>query len=439
MNTNNNSDFNGKNISKKTLIIKIALIAFALCFAATSFFGCGLFIGGSLKDYNSFDGLGTKYDDIQLQDGTKDPEDSSGSDVGEAPEIEDTGDLGLTVGENSTSNVTPFTEVVARTKKSVVEIHTETVTYSQWSGQYIVQGAGSGVIISRGTDASNIYYIVTNDHVISGAKTITVILYDGNKYEAALIGTDEVTDVALLAIEVKNGTELSVATLANPSNVLLDGQDIYVIGNPLGELGGSVTKGIISKTARNILISGIKMELMQIDAAVNPGNSGGGLFDISGNLIGVVNAKYSDTGIEGLGFAIPINTVQRVIVELAEHGYVSGRPGFGFDMKEVTYSTGSYFASTSVVYPTVVSNEKGIKGTYTDEEGKSHDFIFAANDIICNVNGTEVNSLASLQSHLLDYDIGDSVTVSVLRKTSNSRNYNEYSVKITLTEYVPAN
>ena len=440
MRIENDLNFNSKNTLKnhKThmSLLNRVIILLVVCIAVSGFTGCGLLMGGGLGNYDAFEGLGSQYDDIQLQDGTNNG--SLGSVIGEAPEDGNTGDLSLDISDTATSNATSFTEVVARTEKSVVEINTETVTYSQWSGQYIVTGAGSGVIISKSPQNGNIYHIVTNDHVIEGAETITVILHDGKKYAATLIGTDVITDVALLAIEVEEGTELSTAVLANSENVLLDGQDIYAIGNPLGELGGSVSKGIISKTARKILIKGIKMELMQIDAAVNPGNSGGGLFDISGNLIGIVNAKYSEEGIEGLGFAIPINTVQKVVVELFEHGYVTGRPGLGFELEEVTYSTGSYFSSTSVVYPTVVSNDKTITGTYMDDSGKVQNFVFADNDIICEINGTEVNSLAAFQSCLLDYKIGENVTLSVLRKTSNSRNYNEYAVKVVLSEYIPA-
>jgi len=404
------------------------LSAVFVCIFALSLTGCGFVLGTVFENNEELEGLCSQYEDIQLQDG-KEPSDSE--DIQKAPDNV-SGGLEIVTGDGASTNESAFTKVVDVTKKSVVEINTEKVTYSQWSGQYIVQGAGSGVIISKSTQDKNIYYVVTNDHVIDGATTITVILYNGQKYSATLVGTDAITDIALLAIEADEGDSLTVAAFASPDNVLLDGQDIYVIGNPLGELGGSVSKGIISKTARSILISGIKMNLMQIDAAVNPGNSGGGLFDISGNLRGVVNAKYSDEGIEGLGFAIPINIVKSVVTDLSEHGYVKGRPWVGLTLTEKTYSTG--FMS-SVAYPTVTDNKGNTKGTYTNDLGGTSEFVFSEGDIICAVNGAEVNSITILQSKLLDYKSGDTVTLYVRRKSTNGKTYNEYSVKVVLTEY----
>jgi len=429
----NNNFYNSGGKIKTNKNFTAVILTVAVIMVALSFTGCGLLFNNALGNSGVFEDQDHKYTDIQLQDS----QGSTSDTVASAPEMSDSSPtLDINEGQYVSSNVTDFTNVVTMTEKSVVEINTETVTYSKWSGQYIVTGAGSGVIISQDSKDKNIYYIVTNDHVIDGAENITVILYDGKKYTATLIGTDAVTDVALVAIEVADGEKLTVATLANPETKLLDGQDIYVIGNPLGELGGSVSKGIISKTARKILISGVKMELMQIDAAVNPGNSGGGLFDIRGNLIGIVNAKYSEEGIEGLGFAIPINTVKSVVLELSQNGYVTGRPGLGFEMIEKTYTTGGYISSVNVIYPTVSENKHLIKGTYIDSEGKTQEFIFSEGDVICEVNGTEVNSLASLQSYLMDYKIGDTVTVGVMRRSDNGRNYVEYSVSLVLSEYV---
>ncbi len=446
MKLNKNSENTKKNDrtfrEKKTFYINKIIILYAvLALVLTSLTGCGIIFGSSLGDFVARDDLDEVCSDVQIFEndtgaGNNSSQNTEPSrDPALPPEITEGDGLNLNESDKANSNATDFTNVVAHTKKSVVEINTETVTYSKWSGQYIVEGAGSGVIISRDTEDSSVYYIVTNNHVIEGAENITVILHDGKKYTATLIGTDAVTDVALLAIK-EESEELTIATLANPYNELLDGQDIYVIGNPLGELGGSVSKGIISKTARRILISGVKMDLMQIDAAVNPGNSGGGLFDISGNLIGVVNAKYSDEGIEGLGFAIPINTVKSVILELKEKGYISGRPGLGLDLIEKTYAMGSYITATSVVYPTVVSNSQKVSGTYVDSNGETASFDFEVGDIICAVETTEVNSIAALRSSLMDHNIGDTVKITVLRRGSSGR-YSEYSVSVVLTEYAP--
>lgn len=196
-------------------------------------------------------------------------------------------------------------DVVETAWDSVVEISTETV-YSSRRGSYTAAGAGSGVIISDDG------YIVTNNHVIEGVSSIFVTTTDGTEYEAELIMTDEENDVALLKIEA---TDLTYA-LFGDSDQLQVGELAVAIGNPLGSLGGTVTEGIISATDREITIDGVTMTLLQTSAAINQGNSGGGLFNANGELIGIVNAKSSGLAIEGLGFAIPINAVKEIISEI---------------------------------------------------------------------------------------------------------------------------
>ena len=377
-----------------------------------------------LKDIGTVNGIG---DNLQVSDSTAE------STTATLP-----GDVSINESPDNSEMKSEFTDIVARTLKSVVEIKTERVEYSQWNGQYIVTGAGSGVIISVDNEDKTLYYIVTNHHVIDGANEITIRLSNGKSYKSNLVATDSITDVALLSIKVEEGISLTVAEAISADVQLLDGQDIYVIGNPLGQLGGSVAKGIISKTARRISMQGIKMTLMQIDAAVNPGNSGGGLFDMSGRLIGVVNAKYSDEGIEGLGFAIPIATVKSVISELASNGYVSGRAGLCLALSDKTYSTGSFFDTSTVVYPTV-TKDSDISGSYTDKNGQSLEFTFKEGDIIFAVNDISVNSTSALMSLFTDYKAGDTVKVSVYRQiTSGNRvTTEEYAVSVVLTEYVP--
>ena len=211
-------------------------------------------------------------------------------------------------------------DVAAAVADSVVEITTEIVTTNSFLGQYISQGAGSGVIFT--TDG----YIVTNHHVIEGANKINVTLRNGTSYDAKLVGDDSKTDLALLKIEA---TGLTPAVLIADSDQLKVGQTAIAIGNPLGQLGGTVTSGIVSALGREIEIQGETRTLLQTSAAINPGNSGGGLFDDKGNLIGIVNAKSSGSDIEGLGFAIPANTVKKTIGDLMEYGYVKGRANLG--------------------------------------------------------------------------------------------------------------
>ena len=199
--------------------------------------------------------------------------------------------------------------------KSVVGIETES-------------GSGSGVIITEDG------YIVTNYHVISGYKNVAVYTQDGTKYDATLIGSDSQTDLAVLKIEA---TGLTAATLGNSVNINI-GETVLAIGNPLGTLMSTVTNGIISGVNREVTIDGHTMNLIQTNAAINPGNSGGGLFNTNGELIGVVNAKSMGIEVEGLGFAIPIDTAKSVINDLISQGYVSGRPYLGVSLQDIAVS-----------------------------------------------------------------------------------------------------
>lgn len=203
-------------------------------------------------------------------------------------------------------------DVVEDVADTVVEIKCKVVTYvnTPW-GQLRQEGtsSGSGVIL----DANG--YIITNHHVIESATDISVRLHNGADYEtcdAVLIASDADNDIAVIKVE-KEG--LSFATFGD-SSALKAGQPVVVIGNPLGTLGGTVTDGILSALGREITIDGTTMTLLQTNAAINQGNSGGGMFDLDGRLIGIVNAKSSGTGIEGLGFAIPANTAKEVYERL---------------------------------------------------------------------------------------------------------------------------
>lgn len=309
--------------------------------------------------------------------------------------------------------VLPIPTVVYRVADSVVEITTETISRSSRMGQYITSGAGSGVIIS----AEGL--IVTNNHVIEGADTIRVRLTDGTEYDATLLGRDEQSDVALLWINA-GSRKLTVATLGASFDLVV-GEDIIAIGNPLGSLGGTVTEGIISATARNILIDGNSMVLLQVSSPINPGNSGGGLFNMAGELIGVVNAKMSETDVEGLGFAIPIDTAYKIISELYRYGYVRGRPTTGLTMADVTSSmTAMYYFSSPYT------------GVYITAVGLSDEF--CAGDLILSVDGTDVSSVSEVNRIVNAKSVGDTIEVVVLRGGKS-----KVTVKLTLTEYIPEN
>lgn len=216
-------------------------------------------------------------------------------------------------------------EIIAKNSPSVVEIRTESVARDGWLNNFVKQGAGSGVIINKNG------YIVTNNHVIEGAQKITVALKNGKGYSAKLIGRDPETDLAILRI---NATGLRPAEFGESSKLQM-GQFVVAIGNPLGQLGGTATAGIVSSLNRRITIDGKEMELLQTDASINPGNSGGGLFDNYGNLIGIVVAKSSGNNIEGIGFAIPIDKAKPIIDSMIKNGKLPPQPRVGIMISNV--------------------------------------------------------------------------------------------------------
>lgn len=209
--------------------------------------------------------------------------------------------------ESATDSEKTIEEIVSENEDSVVEITTESQQMSLF-GTQTSEGAGSGVIVSEDG------YIATNYHVIEGSSKVTVKLHSGDSYDAEVVGYDSENDLAVLKIDAK---DLNAVTIGKSSSVKV-GDLAVAIGNPLGTLGGTATSGIISSLDRELTIDGRKLSLLQTDSAINPGNSGGGLFDGSGKLIGIVVAKGSGTGIEGLGFAIPIDTAAPIINQIIE-------------------------------------------------------------------------------------------------------------------------
>ena len=299
-------------------------------------------------------------------------------------------------------------DAIAAVKDSVVEI-TTTVESNRGT---MSAGAGSGVIIH----ADGI--VVTNNHVIADCDNIYVRLTNGDTYEAVLRGTDEDGDIAILKITPQEGKPLTVAKLGSSSALVL-GEEVFAIGNPLGELGGTVTNGIISATAREINVDGVEMTLLQTNAAINSGNSGGGLFNLAGELIGVVNAKYSATGVEGLGFAIPIDSAyEDSIKDLMEFGYIRGIPVLGITLVEKTSAWGS------VIYAAYVYDANDVPG-------------FRDGDYIYSIDGTVVYSigtsaLSAIKSITRAHEIGDELSVVVLRANGNKTE--QVSISVTLQE-----
>ena len=295
------------------------------------------------------------------------------------------------------------TAQVAKTvSPSVVVITTEQVVYSQWSwyGQSQVEsGAGSGVIIS--SDG----YILTCAHVVSGASNITVSIGDKD-YPATLVGEDTTSDIAVVKVDA---TGLTPATVGNSDNLKV-GESVMAVGNPLGELGGTVTSGIVSALNRSVSIQGSSsvntMSLIQMDASVSPGNSGGGLFNMNGELVGIVNAKSSDSDAEGLGFAIPVNDAVKVAQELLENGYVTGRPYLGISYYAVTDAQTAAQLGVNAYGVYIV---EVVKGGPADKAG------LQAGDRIVSMDGSEVATQSDLGTLMQDHKAGDTIEMTVAR------------------------
>ena len=289
------------------------------------------------------------------------------------------------------------------------------VTASYWGmpQSYETTGSGSGVILTADG------YIATCAHVVDGAKKLTVTLNDDTSYEATIVGTDARNDLAIIKIDAEG---LTPAVLGD-SDMLTVGEDVIAIGNPLGELRGTATSGIISAVKRAITVEGTDMELVQTDAAISPGNSGGGLFNASGKLIGIVNAKVSDTSAEGLGFAIPVNSVIKEINDLLNYGYVTGRAALGVYTQNVSLSNGyGYFSygGTRCVQITEV-----VAGSAAEAAG------LQVGDLIMEVDGKTIGSNSDLSDAIDAYNAGDVASLTIRRVSER------LTVAVTFGEYVP--
>lgn len=327
--------------------------------------------------------------------------------------ITKTSNSGTTTTASSTSKANSTSEIVKKTADSVVEISTESVVTGSFAQQYVQQGAGSGVIISQDG------YILTNNHVINGANSVKVRLRDGTEYDATIVGSDSDNDIALLKV---NATGLSPATFGD-SNSLAVGDYVVAIGNPLGELGGTVTDGIISALARKVTIEDTQMTLLQTNAQVNPGNSGGGLFNANGELVGIVNAKQSATEVEGIAFAIPINNVLDILSDLKEYGYVTGKVDLGIDFTDITSDETAFYYGVNQTGCYVLSVDSG---SNAEKAGVTR------GDLVTKVNDTDVSSSSDITAALEKAEVGDTVTFTVSRRGTSK------TISFVLEEYIPA-
>ena len=315
-------------------------------------------------------------------------------------------------------NTTSTSEAVDKVKNAVVSV----ITYSDSSNQGLfekednsdsqISSEGSGVIYKK---EGKYAYLVTNTHVINGAKKVDILLADGNKVPGEVVGSDVYSDIAVVRISADKAT--AVAEFGD-SNQLTVGETAIAIGSPLGtDYANSVTQGIISSQGRNVKLKAdngqnISTRALQTDAAINPGNSGGPLINIQGQVIGITSSKISNNGqtsVEGIGFAIPANDVVNIIKQLEEKGKVV-RPALGIQMMDLSNLSTSDLSQLKL--PEKISGGVLVRSTLENMPASDK---LQRYDVITKIDDTTIESTADLQSALYSHQINDTIKVTFYR------------------------
>lgn len=333
-----------------------------------------------------------------------------------------------TITANTTTNTATsdgsisIADMVESSSKAIVGIENlqqQSNPFSQNSTD-VESGSGSGIIFKKDNQYA---YIVTNNHVIEGANTLEISLYNGDKTEAKLIGADALTDLAVVRIDVKYATDI---INFGDSSTLRPGDQVWAIGNPLGlELSRTVTQGIVSAVDRSITVSTSagdwEFNVIQTDAAINPGNSGGALINSSGEVIGINSLKISDSGVEGLGFAIPSNDLIPIVNEIIENGKVE-RPYLGVGLASLEEVPRMYLQDL----PNEVS--EGVMITNIDSNSAAAEAGLKVQDVIVSIDGKKIANATDLRKYLYtEVKIGDKVEVEIYRDGKSQK------VELTLT------
>ena len=306
----------------------------------------------------------------------------------------------LTVAHVDTSKELTAAEVYAQNVNSTVGI-TTSITTNYWGYQTQSAASGSGFILTADG------YILTNYHVVEDSNSISVALYDGSTYDASLVGYDENNDVAVLKIDAQG---LQPVVLGSSSDLHV-GDQVVAIGNPLGELTFSLTSGMVSALNREVTFSnGLRMSLIQTDAAINSGNSGGALFNMYGEVVGITNAKYgssssssSTASIDNIGFAIPIDDVRDIVTSIIENGYII-KPYIGVSVTNVSTESQQFGLPQGAAVAQIVEDSPAAQSG------------LQVNDIITAVNGAAITSSTDLVNTVKAASIGDTLTLSVYRQ-----------------------
>ena len=367
--------------------------ALALCF---SLLGGALGAGGVVMLTRPWEQSGTQQTQ-QSNSSNTDKNSTSGNNSTTILEGE-RGNTVIDISKIDTSKAMSAAEVYASNVHSTVGI-TTSITTNYWGHQTTSAASGSGFIISEDG------YILTNFHVIEDSDSITVADYDGKTYDAKVVGYDQSNDIAVLKIEAQG---LAPVVLGDSDNLNV-GDAVVAIGNPLGELTFSLTTGVISAMDREVTFSdGTTMNLLQTDCAINSGNSGGALFNLYGEVIGVTNAKYSsssssEASIDNIGFAIPMNSIRSIVESIIEKGYVS-KPYVGVTVSDVSENYQIYGLPAGAAIQSVAS------GSPAEEGG------LKVGDIITKANDTDITSANDLINAVADAQVGDMLELTVYRK-----------------------
>ncbi|MBQ5845994.1 MAG: trypsin-like peptidase domain-containing protein [Selenomonadaceae bacterium] len=301
--------------------------------------------------------------------------------------------------EVSDARNTPVVRAAKAVGPAVVGITNKAVARDWFNNPVQVEGAGSGVIFRKDG------YIVTNNHVISGAKEIIVSLSDGRSLSGKLVGADELTDLAVVKVDAN---DLPAAEFGNSDDIMV-GEPAIAIGNPMGlEFQGSVTSGVISALNRSLELDDRVIKVIQTDAAINPGNSGGALVNADGKVIGINSAKIARSGVEGMGFAIPINTVREIVDDLMDDGKVT-RPYLG---------VGIFDKETAGRYGYILNVDKGVYVENVTVNGPAYKAGIRRGDVILSVGDKETNRVGDVRNAVLAAKVGDTVKVKLDRDGS---------------------
>lgn len=305
-------------------------------------------------------------------------------------------------------------DIYAEAVNSIVTISTSWKQYySSLLGSYYRPATSSGT----GFSISDNGYIITNHHVIENAEEIKVTDYSGREYSAKVVGSEPSNDIAILKIDA-----VTVAANLGNSSDLKVGDDIMVIGNALGELSYTFTDGIVSHLSRKITVeSGITLNMFQTNAAINNGNSGGPVYNMKGEVIGIASAKYASEKIEGLGFCIPIDDVKDMMTDIIIYGYVKGKPSLGISVQTVTSSMSSRYSIPTGCYIVAL-----------DKSSPCYEAGIRSGDVITKLADKKLNSAEDISAILSDKKAGDKILVTYYSQGETK------SITITIGEYVPS-